>query len=80
MDEKGKQGSSVVSLNGNEILKNFINNTIKENPNELDYFHILENISSQKVDKEIIHSIFNQSNFYLNERKHKLHGKVERNK
>jgi hypothetical protein len=48
------------NLKGNDLLKNF-SLSIKENPNELDYFHILESISNQKVDKEIIHSVFYES-------------------
>lgn len=63
MDNKNNENYSEEKnySKGNDLLKKF-STSIKENPNELDYFHILESISNQKVDKEVIHSIFNESN------------------
>lgn len=49
------------STDGNSVLKNFLNDSLKENPNELDYFQILDQISNQKLDKELVHLIFNDS-------------------
>ena len=50
-----------LSKNGDEILKKFAS-SIKENDKQLDYFHILENISNQKLEKDIINSIFSDRN------------------
>ncbi len=65
MDNKNNENYSEGKnyLKGNDLLKSFAL-SIKENPNELDYFHILESISNQKVDKEIVNSIFYESILY----------------
>lgn len=64
MDNKNNENTSNETKEGSSILKNFAN-SVKENPNELDYFHILESISNQKVDKEIILTIFNESRYQI---------------
>ena len=59
MDLKQKEDNiiSVNLNNGSDVLKKFVT-SVKENPNEIDYFHILESITNQKMDKEIIKQIF----------------------
>ena len=62
MEFKKKDENLIIleSNKGNDKLKSFIN-SVKENPNEIDYFHILDSISNQKIDKDIIKLIFQES-------------------
>ncbi len=53
---------------GVEVFKEFIKNSSDENPH-FDYFILLDHLSQNKLDKDLIAAIFRESNFLDNFRK-----------